>query len=642
MSTNNSADIILKGTISQQKKEEDDYPDPYKLPLPSQGPRITEEEVTLSELIPGKYVSTTARVVYLRTIERQDALGNKVIFSGILEDSTFKVPFVSHRISYPMIRNCVYKFQSAYVHEFPSDKSLLLVITEHTKIDPKDIEDYREFIWKPKIDSIKRPVKSLSLQGVITTVHGNSGLIKRCNKCRSILLIDDSCPNKCPEKEGWGWDLRVSCRLYDGSGSIKMVLTKDIASKVLQRNLAELILLASSSKEKPSNSSSNSISQPPSPPPSSELTLKIPDSIDIIEAVTEENVSSSSYRSSDKIIVADGRNLVYFPLNEEDERKFSEYVKRPLKISDVEDRKIVKRLIEKALDIGIRKVTGMRKMQGIYLLEEPISLYRCEKAKLYLGFSIQVTIKEIEDKNNNAAAATTTTATTSRTTTTVAAVIETTPQSYVRESVLDYVRLRRSRGASANSVISNLTKYRNKVIVAPSGNYGCIVDVIARKAGSQLVSDTDKRNLVDFWKQIYGIDISPDEIPLFKVKMINSENVFTYPPSMCFFGNDSLFIPADVQKFVEYKKSTVKSRMDKVVNSLVNEEESLRIGDTKLEFEGCTSNAANANTNNNTDIQVQLLHEVRQKLFGRSVMARGSVMFVHDEIWFFPNQLRVS
>ena len=36
--------------------------------------------------------------------------------------------------------------------------------------------------------------------------------------------------------------LRVSCRLYDGSGSMKMVLTKDIASNVLQKNLSELIL----------------------------------------------------------------------------------------------------------------------------------------------------------------------------------------------------------------------------------------------------------------------------------------------------------------------------------------------------------------------------------------------------------------
>jgi hypothetical protein len=33
-------------------------------------------------------------------------------------------------------------------------------------------------------------------------------------------------------------------------------------------------------------------------------------------------------------------------------------------------------------------------MQGIYLLEEPILLYRCEKAKLYLGFSVRVNIRE--------------------------------------------------------------------------------------------------------------------------------------------------------------------------------------------------------------------------------------------------------
>jgi hypothetical protein len=613
---NNSTEIIAKSSIQERGlEEENNYPDPSTLPLPSQEPRIAD--VTLSKLIPGRYVSTTARVVYLRAIEKQDALGSKMIFSGILEDANFKVPFVSHRISYPLIRNCVYKFQSAYVHEFPSEKSLLLVITEYTKISPKDIEDFRDYIWKPTIESIKRPVKSVALQGVITTVHSNSGLIKRCNKCKSILY-DDSCPNKCPKEEGWGWDLRVSCRLYDGSGSMKMILTKDITSKVLQRNLAELVLLASSKEAKSLTSNGSDIELPPS----SEITLKLPDTIEVIEAVTD-STSSSSYRSSNKVIIADGRNLLYFPPGEEDEHKFSEYVKRPLNISDIEDRKIIKRLIEKALDIGIRKITGMKKMQGIYLLEEPVPLYRCEQAKLYLGFSIQVTIKEEQEEEKE-----------SRT----VAVIEATPQSYVRESVLDYIRLRRGRGASANSLISNLTKHRNKVIVAPSGSYGCIVDVISKKAGSHQVSDSDHRNLVEFWKQIYGIDISADEIPLLRVKMMNSENTFTYPPSMCFFGSDSLFIPADVQKFVEYKKSTVKSRMDKVVHELVNEEESLKIGDARLEFE--RQSVANAHKNN--DIQVQLLHEVRQKLFGRNVMARGSAMFVHDEIWFFPNQLRIT
>jgi hypothetical protein len=163
---------------------------------------------------------------------------------------------------------------------------------------------------------------------VITTVHNNSGLIKRCNKCKSILY-NDACLNKCPKEEGWGWDLRVSCRLYDGSGSMKMVLTKDIASKVLQRNLAELVLLASTKSSKPMTlNDSNNIQLPPS----SEITLRLPDTIEIIEAVID-NASSSSYRSSNKVIIADGRNLLYFPPGEEDEYKFSEYVKRSVLVS---------------------------------------------------------------------------------------------------------------------------------------------------------------------------------------------------------------------------------------------------------------------------------------------------------------------
>ena len=96
--------MVSGSTFQERNLEEDNYPDPNTLPLPIQGPRIAD--VTLSELIPGRYVSITARVVYLRAIEKQDALGPKMIFSGILEDSTFKAPFVSHRILYPLIRNC--------------------------------------------------------------------------------------------------------------------------------------------------------------------------------------------------------------------------------------------------------------------------------------------------------------------------------------------------------------------------------------------------------------------------------------------------------------------------------------------------------------------------------------------------------
>jgi hypothetical protein len=569
------------GVVSVKKE----YPDPLTLPTqPSwQQPR---PQVTLSESIPGQYVSTIARIAYVKTSERTDALGTKLIFTGVLEDSTFKAPFVSHRISYPLIRNSVYKFNSAYVHEF-DDKSVLFVVTEHTKIEPKNVEDYRKFVWTPRIESIKRPVHYVALQGVITTVHSNSGLIKRCNKCKSI--IQDSCPHNC--KEGWGWDLRVSSRLYDGSGSIKMILTKDIASKVLQKNFSELILLSNQPVIN-SNQFQTSV-----------CTIQLPDTIDILEAVSEY---ISSYRKSDKLIVTDGRNLAYLPANEQ--HHFTDFSTRQLHTSEQEDMKIIRRLIEKALELSIKKVTDHRKMHGIFLLEEPIPLYRCEKAKLYIGFSARIAV------NGNQAT------------------LEVTPQAYVRESVLDYVQLRRERGASATAIERILTTYRNRVIVAPTGNYGSIVEVVMRKAGNHRVSDTDPRSLVEFWKQIYDIDICPDEIPLLKVKMVNSESTFTYPPSMCFFaGGDSLVIPAGVQKFIDSKKSTLKTRMDEVANKAMRD---LRIGDLCLGSATITEQKA--------DLQTQLLQETRQRLFGRNVSAWGSVLSVHDELWFFPNQIRFS
>ena len=175
--------------------------------------------------------------------------------------------------------------------------------------------------------------------------------------------------------------------------------------------------------------------------------------------------------------------------------------------------------------------------------------------------------------------------------------------------------------------------------MAPSGNYGSIVDVIIRKAETQLVSDTDKRNLVEFWKQIYGIDISPDEIPLLKVKMMNSENIFTYPPSMCFFGSESLLIQADVQKFIESKKSTLKARMDDVIKKAIITQD-LTIGHANLEFQ--EEQSSSQDQRQPGDIQSHILQEIRQKLFGRNATARGSIMFVHDELWFFPYQLQLS
>ena len=589
------------------------YPDPKSLPAP---PALREPipSVTLSELEAGKYTSTTARVTYLRTSEKPDALGEKVVFTGVLEDSTSKVSFVSHKIAYPLIRDSVYNIYSAYVHEFP-DRSLLLVITEFTKLEPKNVEDIREYTWIPKIGAINRPVRYIFLNGTVSIIHSTSGLIKRCNKCRSLILYDaNKCPNECGM--GYAWDLRISSKLYDRSGAIKMILTKDLAAKVLQRNLSQLILNASlnqNSQQEQTQPNDNSIST---------LSIEIPSSFDVMEAVLPENVSPSLYVRSSKLIVTDGRNLVYFPVNDTDlKAKFAELSIRRLDANgaeSMEDVKIIRRLIERVISMNIQNNTEKRMRHGIYMLEDPIALYRCERAKLYLGFSADIRVDTQQPYRHK-----------------TRLTIELIPHAYIRESVLDYIRMRREAGATAKAVIRMLMNYRNKVIVAPTGHYGSIVDVISKKAGEQIVSEHDSRNLVDFWKQVYNIDISSDEIPLLKIKMLSSENVFTYPASACYFGQESLYIPASVQKFIEYKQSRLIPRMYEVVKKALKD---LKIGDD-IEIHKI-SDIYRANDREN--LQRQILEETRKKLYGRNVHARGSVMYVHDELWFFPNQIHIS
>ena len=104
----------------------------------------------------------------------------------------------------------------------------------------------------------------------------------------------------------------------------------------------------------------------------------------------------------------------------------------------------------------------------------------------------------------------------------------------------------------------------------------------------------------------------PDEMPLVKIRMMNSEQTFTYPPSMVFFGNEVLVISAGLQKFIDDKKANLKFKMDKVVQEALDY---FHIGEAKLEFEGDKEESNN--------IQAVLLQEIKEKLYGKEVKATG-------------------
>ena len=94
-----------------------------------------------------------------------------------------------------------------------------------------------------------------------------------------------------------------------------------------------MILLATQTKLSPNNNnpSDRFLS-------SSNYQIKIPETVPVIEAVSE---TPSSYRKSDKLIVSDGRNLVFTAPNEQ--HYFVEFSNRTLNSAEIEDKEIIRR-----------------------------------------------------------------------------------------------------------------------------------------------------------------------------------------------------------------------------------------------------------------------------------------------------------
>lgn len=571
-----------EGPLSLLLEEKHAPPAPEAIPQPD--PHEGRPLLTLAELTPGRYVDTIARVDFFKVSERHDQLGTKPIYSGVLEDSTFRVPFICHKTSLPLERNGVFRIRSAYVHEF-QDRSILLILTEYSRIQPVPVEDLGGYVWTPRIGGIPRPIHDVILEGVVSNIYDTSGLVKRCNKCKR--LIYDVCPNGC--SEGWSWDVRISSRLYDGSGSIKTIFSRHIAAKMLGRSLGEIFFLLNT-KAPQAVSGFELIT----------FHLNLPQELDVIEVVVE---NASCLRSRDRLMVTDGFTLAYFLLDRDLPNDAVEISRKKLDPSDPRESKILRRLIEKVIEFKIREITGKPLLHGLYLLDDPIPLYGCERAKLYLGFTVKARL--LDGK----------------------VVIEASPQALVRESVWEYVKWRRGRGASANAIERMLRTYRSHVLLAPLGQLGHIEGLIFKRAGEQAVSDNDRRNLVEFWRDVYGIEVEPDETPLLKVRLMNSEQLFTYPPSTAYFDGNLLYIPAGTQRFIEMKKSSLKGRVRAVLTRAL---QGLSIGSQTLNL---------IEEEQSVDVQSLLLSDIRQKLLGRRIKARGPVIQLSDQLCFFPQRI---
>ena len=538
----------------------------------------------LSQLTPNTYSTVRARVVVIKSKEKTDELGKRSYIFGICEDQSFRTPFICYK-PYPYFyRNGVFDFEDTYVHQF-EDKSLLLIVTERSSLNYLINEDPSKYSWNVKIGDIKRPmgVCRITLQGILSQISSSSGLVQRCETCGRVAF-ENHCPNGHEGKLFWA--VRIAGRLSDRTGSINIVIPQQQTCKLLGRTVGEILQLT----EGPANQSSEYTTE--------SYTLQIPEGIEIGEAYADD---PDEYRSAKSPVVVDlNDSRILYPNNLNPKESFGHEVKKidPIK---PEDRRDLTRVTEKLLEIKIRNLTNLPKINGVYLTEQPTNLYGTENAKLYAGFRLKTYITETNQIH-----------------------VEALPSAEVYESVLDYVAYRRQRGASTNSIKNSILNYRRNVVFAPSGELAAVINLNFTKAGEFIVPIYNL-TLPEFWHKVHDIEIAADEIPLIVTKSYRLDLELTFPPSCVYFDKQSLRISYGTRNFIDRKRQQTRTRTQEILTQALQD---FSVGTFKLN--------TNGNVEKRTDARQLLLADIRERLVGKSVKATGSVIEAEKRLYFIP------
>jgi hypothetical protein len=165
--------------------------------------------------------------------------------------------------------------------------------------------------------------------------------------------------------------------------------------------------------------------------------------------------------------------------------------------------------------------------------------------------------------------------------------------------------------------------------LAPFGHVGRIEDVINIKAGEAHISEFDKRSFAEFWWEMYDFDVDSTETPLLKARLRKLNLPLVYPPSCVYFDQSALCLTANTQHYIEQKRSSLKRRIQAVMEQAF---QGLKLGNIKLR---CLSESKQR-----VGTQQLLLYKLRQKLLSYPIQARGNIVQLRDRFYFLPYTIR--
>ena len=431
------------------------------------------------------------------------------------------------------------------------NKNKILLIGERSKIHPLE-EKLDKYLFHARISDLNEPLSNIVVTGRISRIF--RVLVKKCKICHKPL-VEGRCPNR--HSEGFYYDLRLSFMLRDDTGAIKCIAPRSLTAELLDIPLSTAYDLI---YEGDSQGFSILLT------PISDVKVHYYKSEDRVEGYFyEESKGFVAVLEGDKPPVG----LEYAGYD---------YVK-----DDYVGRALLADLLQFYLDRELPK-----KFLGFYSLEEYISSPR--GIRICSGFSLDIDI----DKGLS---------------------VNVYPLVKAFESVEDYVRFRRSRGASFKSLKNALVKRRNLVVLSPHGCTGKIIDVLPVKACEYFIEEKEV-SLSEYWRS-KGIKVKDGEQPLLKVKVYEYGGIeLVYPPSQCFFEISNFESPA-------CKYSLWRSRR----KSLTMVREALeKLGVFQLEIVDRASGEP-------------ALEKLASRLVGSEVSLEGDVLRYGDRVVFLARRL---
>ncbi|PSP80247.1 replication factor A [Halobacteriales archaeon QS_1_68_20] len=163
-----------------------------------------------------------------RTIDGRD--GETDILDGVLADETARLPFTDWEPREQLREGESVRIENVYVREFRGVPSVNVSAFSTVETLSREVEVAESGTRMGVREAVETGgVYDVELEGTVVAIRDGSGLIQRCPECGRVIQNDECRSHGRVDGED---DLRTKAILDDGTGTVTVVLQRDLTAEV--------------------------------------------------------------------------------------------------------------------------------------------------------------------------------------------------------------------------------------------------------------------------------------------------------------------------------------------------------------------------------------------------------------------------